>query len=215
MWSTKMYRLILPIAMVLAAAIVGCAPGGNLCIGGYTTEPPFDPNIRSVYIPVFKRNTFLTNPYRTLDVDITESVVRELTARKCPIRIVSDPSKADTELIGTIVDVTKLNYIYNIQALPRDVEIAIRVEVIWRDLRSGEVLTNPAWATPPVKPSPQEFDPSVAPSTPRAPAGVVKPLSVTGRGRLLPELGESNTSASNMASANIARQIVNLMEKAW
>jgi hypothetical protein len=32
---------------------------------------------------------------------------------------------------------------------------------------------------------------------------------------MLPELGESNVTASNTASANLARQIVNLMERNW
>lgn len=209
-----MARVILPIGVSILAAIVGCAPGGNLCILGYSSAPPFDPSIRTVYVPVFKRNVFLTTPNRSLDVDITEAVKDELNARKGAPRIVSDPSRADTELIGTIVNYTKTPFLYNVQALSRDVEINIRVEVIWRDLRTGELLTNPKQPIP-TPPSQQEFDPNVAPPTMQAFPRAAVPVVITGKGRILAELGESNLTANNAANASIARQIVNMMESTW
>jgi hypothetical protein len=38
---------------------------------------------------------------------------------------------------------------------------------------------------------------------------------VTANGRLIPELGESNASAQQIALKALARQIVNLMEEPW
>jgi hypothetical protein len=211
----RMKRVLLSLTVLASSLLLGCGPGRHLSIAGYTTEPPFDPNIRSVYIPTFKLNCFVTDPYKKLDVDITEAVVREITSRRSPIRIVSDPALADTELIGTITSVTKANYVYNVQALPRDSEVLIAVAVVWRDLRSGEVLTNPKSGKLLPNPNPNTFDPSVEPPPPRVAPGVRNPVTITGKGRLLPELGESNLTAANTASASIARQIVNLMERPW
>jgi hypothetical protein len=211
-----MPRILVLIAVCLVMTQFGCGPGRHLTIAGYTTEPPFDPEIRSVYIPTFKLGAFVTTPYRSLDVDITEAIVRELTSRKSPIRIVSDPARADTELVGTITRVAKNHYLYNVLGLPRDTEIEIRVDVVWRDLRSGKVLTNPAGPASSATAADQAaFDPSIAPALPPAPEGVRGTVTITGRGRMLPELGESNVTASNTASANLARQIVNLMERNW
>jgi hypothetical protein len=38
---------------------------------------------------------------------------------------------------------------------------------------------------------------------------------VTGYGRVIPELGESNTTGAQRAVNHIARQIVNMMEQPW
>ena len=54
------------------ASLVGCQGNGNVSLMGYTTEPPFDPSIRSVSIPIFKNPVFHTAPYRGIEVDITE-----------------------------------------------------------------------------------------------------------------------------------------------
>jgi len=213
-----MPRLLVIIFCFSFALLLGCAPGRYLTVGGYTTEPPFDPNIRSVYIPTFKLNTFITSPYRGIDVDVTEAVVREITSRKTPMRIVSDPSRADTELIGTITQITKTNYVYNVLGFSRDTEIAIQVAVVWRDLRSGEVLTNPGFARQPktgMQPGASPFDPSAQVVLPKLPDEVDGPVSIVGKGRMLPEIGESNLTAANMATASVARQIVNLMERPW
>ena len=55
-------RLFLSALLAGTAAAVGCRNGGNFTLLGYTTEPPFDPNIRSVYIPTFKLMPVVTSP---------------------------------------------------------------------------------------------------------------------------------------------------------
>ena len=132
--------------LLAAAAAAGCRNGGNFSLLGYTTEPPFDPNIRSVYVPTFKLMPVVTTPLRNLDVEMTDAVVKELTARKSPIKVVSDPARADTELIGTIVNVQKVVLSRTPQALPLETELYVHVEVVWRDLRTGEILSNPRMA---------------------------------------------------------------------
>ena len=205
-------RLATAILVIVVAAAVGCR--GPLTVLGYTTEPPFDPNIRSVYVPVFKLNPFITSPDRGIDQDVTEAVVRELSARKSPMRVVSDPARADTELIGTIRQISKNVVNRNPQNLSREVEITIVVEVLWRDLRTGDVLTNPKKPKAADAPAPK-FDPSVAPPPPDAPNAAPTPRQITSVGRALVEVGESRATANKMAIDRLARQIVNMMEKDW
>ena len=192
---------------------LGCRTDRNFALFGYTTAPPFDPNIRSVCIPTFKLNAFITNPNRGIDVDVTEAVVEELASRRSPMKIVSDPAGADTELIGTIVSVNKNVLVRNPQNLTREGDITIAVELVWRDLRTGEILTN---RRPPVKPpAAGAFDSSLEPAPPVKADPKPVPVRVSATGRVLVELGESTATGSQMATKRLAKQIVNMMEANW
>lgn len=201
-----------------AAAAAGCQNGGNFTLFGYTTEPPYDPNIRSVYIPTFKLMPIVATPLRNLDVELTDAVVKELTSRKTPIKVVSDPAKADTELIGTIVNVVKPVYTRTPQALPLESEVIIQAEVVWRDLRTGEILSNPKKpkrAAPP----PGPFDPSLQPPPPEspnpAPFANPVPVVISAAGRVITQSGESVATGEDAAVRKAAKFIVNMMEKPW
>ncbi len=192
---------------------LGCRSGGNIKLFGYTTEPQFDPNIRSIYIPTFKLTAFITSPYRGIDVDVTQAVVQELAARRSPMKIVSDPARADTELIGTIVTVSKNVLNRNPQNLTREAEIILSVDIVWRDLRTSEILTNRKAAERPAATG--AFDPSLEVGPPVKADPVPAPVRITATGRALPELGESNATAEQMAAKRLAKQIVNMMERNW
>jgi len=196
-----------------ALSALGCRTDRNFTLFGYTTEPQFDPNIRSIYIPTFKLAAFITNPHRGIDVDVTEAIVRELAARRTPMKIVSDPARADTELIGTIVSVRQNVLNRNPQNLTREAEISITVDVVWRDLRTSEILTNRKPSDNP--PASDAFDPSVEKGPAVKPDPKPVPVRVTAVGRVLPELGESTATADQMATKRLAKQIVNMMEANW
>jgi hypothetical protein len=199
------------ILTAIAFLSAGCS-GRGFTIGGYTVGPTFDPEIKSVYVPVFKMMAPATTPYRTLDQDITRAIVTELNTRP-GMKVVSDPDRADTELVGSILRVDKLIYNRNQQNMWRDGDIQITVQVVWKDLRTGRILTNRG--TPPPAIPVQPFDPSLpVPATPVVPA-VPQPITVTASGRVVPELGETTTSGAQMAVDKIARQIVNMMEAPW
>ncbi len=210
-------RLFLSALLAGTAAGLGCRNGGNFSLFGYTTEPPFDPNIRSVYIPTFKLAPVVTTPLRNIDVELTDAVVKELTARKTPIKVISDPARADTELIGTIMLVNKSVPTRNLLALPLESELTIHVDLVWRDLRTGELLSNgkrPKRATP----EPTAFDPSLQPPAPEDPNNLNKnptPVRVTATGRVLTQSGETLATAEDAAVRKAARFIVNMMEAPW
>ncbi|MDB5313737.1 MAG: hypothetical protein JWO38_7939 [Gemmataceae bacterium] len=217
-------RLHLAGAVVALATVVGCQ-GGPTTFLGYQLGPAalYDQNIKTVYVPVFYNRAFQTTPYRGMEVDVTRAVVREITS-KTTFKVVSDPEKADTELRGNIVSIGKNVLNRNQQNLPRESEVVITVDVLWRDLRDGRNLSAPRRAVnpnggPPLPtlqpPEPVPFDPDV-PLPP--PAAVVQndfPVRIVATGRLIPELGESTTTGEQKAINQLAIQIVSMMEKPW
>ena len=210
----NLHRRIRLVAIVaLLGALVGCRGDGNISILGYSTAPNFDPNIRSVYIPIFKMMAFDASPYRGLDSQITEAIGRELNSRHSPIRVVSDPSCADTELIGTVTQINKISQNRNQYNQNREYDLQITVDVVWRDLRSGKVLSNSRAAAADSKPVP--FDPNLPPPPLPLPPVIAVPITINAYGRVIPELGESNATGMKAATDNLARQLVNMMERPW
>ncbi|OWK34548.1 LPS assembly lipoprotein LptE [Fimbriiglobus ruber] len=208
-------RAAITVGVAAAAVFVaaGCKNDGHFSLFGYDTRPPFDSNIRSVYLPLFKVNAYHTNPYRNIDVDINEAIARELNQRHSPIKVVSDPAGADTELIGTVANIYKNQLNRNQFNLLREFDVMITVEIVWRDLRTGKVLTSSRGPVAPLPVSP--FDTTLPAAPPPPPPTGAIPLTIYGFGRVLPELGESNTTGEQAAINSLARQIVNQMEKPW
>jgi hypothetical protein len=192
-------------------ALAGCS-GSGFKVAGYTFGPTFDPEVKTVYVPVFKMLAPTTSPYRTLDQDVTRAVIKELNSRP-GIKVVGSPDRADTELVGSIIRVDKLIFNRNQQNQWRDGDIQITVQVVWKDLRTGKLLTNRGGPNAP--PEIQPFDPTLPVVPPNAPPGAPQPVTVTAGGHVVPELGESTTTGVQMAVDKIARQIVNMMEAPW
>ena len=186
--------------MLLAAAaflLPSCAWDGQFCILGYTTRPNYDPGIRTIRVPIFKNNTFI----RGLEFDLTQAVIREIEART-PFKVVSANCPADTELTGTITIMNKVVINRNQLNEVREAQTTVGVEIIWRDLRTGEVLSQPR----------PKADPDAPPPPPGAPP---KPLLVQSLGSYIPELGGTTTTSLQQNVNRLAVQIVSKMEAPW
>jgi hypothetical protein len=205
------YTVLFPAALMIGALLLpSCQGDGHFTILGYTTRPNYDPNIHSVYVPIFQNRTL----YRGWEFPLTRAVIREIQA-KTPFRIESDCSKADTELICTIATCTKNILNRNQLNEVREAEMVLGVEVVWRDRRTGEVLSQPRppGALPygaPVVP-PLDGTPPLPPPPPPKPA----PVLVQATGNFIPELGGSITTGQKDAVDRLAIEIVSLMEKPW
>ena len=182
------------------ACLSGCENGGHFTVFGYTSQPPFNTDIRTVYVPIAKNDTYL----RGVEFDLTREVVNALGTS--PYRVTSDRNRADTELLMKVVSNRKSTILLNQLGETRDVEIGINIEVEWRDLRpgyQGDILSNP-----------KRYDakelplPGYAKDTP--PKAI--PLLLTPYATYVPELGGSNLSAQTIALRNAAKQVVNMME---
>lgn len=201
-------------------ALAGCRSGCPTIFGYQVGAAAlYDENISTVYVPVFNNRAFQTTPYRGFEVDVTQAVIRQIGA-KTPYRVVSDPLKADTELLGNIVLITKEQMNRTQQNTIRDGNVVVTVDVLWRDLRDGTILSAPRKRYLPGTRLPGDaplvpFDPSVPPAPPVPEVPQVIPTRIIADGRYVQELGETNASASKRVQDKIAIQIVSMMEKPW
>lgn len=204
------------------AALCGCRGGFSLLGYHVGADALYDPNIRTVYVPLFNNRAFQTTPYRGFEVDVTQAVIREI-GKTTSFRVSSDYNTADTELLGNIVSIQHNLLNRNQLNLTREAELVVTVDVVWRDLRDGTILSNPrkrpipgrTVPSPAIDGPPVPFDPTVElpPVLPEIEAPV--PVRIVATGRMLPELGETNASASTRVHNQIAVQIVSMMEKRW
>ena len=216
-------RRFLTLAAVAPLAAAGCR-GGGFKIFGYQAgaDALYDPNIRTVYVPLFNNRAFQTTPYRGFEVDVTQAVVREI-GKTTSFRVTSDCDKADTELLGNIVSIFKNILNRNQQNQVREAEVVVWVEVVWRDLRDGTILSNPrprplpgrVLPNPQIDAPPPPFDPNVPLPPDLRELELPQPVRIVATGRLIPELGETNASASQRVHNQIAVQIVSMMERKW
>ena len=203
------------LALLSGAAVAGvlpsCETGGHFTVLGYTTAPNYDCGIRTVRVPIFENRTFRQG----VEFDLTRSVVRTIESRT-PYKVVSH-GNADTELTGKITafqkNIVNINQVNEI----REGEVVLTVELVWRDLRSNEVLSNPQ---KPVGVLPATELPRFGPEDPGTlppPLAIDRPIPVviSYSGRYLPEVGESNASGQTAACNQLAKQIATMMEKNW
>jgi len=198
--------------LALPAFAIGCRSESDFKLFGYSTKPPFDTGIRTVNVPVFKNIMLETTPYRDMEVDLTSAVVKEINSRT-PWKVTSDCDAADTQLLGTITRVEKVILNRTQQNFARELEFIYTVTLVWRDLRTGKVLSNRRGPGEIIPATP--FDPSLPPPEVDAVREKAIPVVVVATARAIPELGESNVTAMKLGFDQMARQIVNMMETPW
>src|SRR5215211_1942195 len=129
------------LAILLAGlALLGCESGGHFTLLGYTTKPNYDPCIKTVYVPIFHSQIMQDETRRQVPFTLTRAVIREIEA-KTPYKVVSNREGADTELTGNVIALTKNLLIRNQLNEIREAETVLTVGIVWKDLRSGEVLS--------------------------------------------------------------------------
>jgi hypothetical protein len=176
-------------APVLLAALLGAIPAcswdGHFSVLGYSTKPNYDTRYCTVRVPVCKTRTRWTvTPAPGMEMDLTRAIVREIQT-KTPYKVTQ--GDADTELLCTIttfqknlLSVTQFNTV-------REAETVLTVELVWRDLRTGEILSKAARRMgAPGEPDPRQ--PLLATADSLLPPGT-KPPAVTGAAPTLPLSG--------------------------
>ncbi len=141
---------------------------GKPVLFGYGTAPNFDKRFKTVRVKIFKNPTFwAVVPVPGLEMELTMALVREIE-QKSPYKVVS--GDADTEISGSIKSFQKINLNYNQLNEVRECETTLTVDVVWKDLRTGEKLTSPSQRA--VEPPPpagllsNQVDPLNAPAGP-------------------------------------------------
>ena len=128
-----------------ALALPSCQSDWSNSFFGYQAGQAtlYDTCIHTVRVPIFQNRTLL----RGIEFDLTREVVREINL-KTPYRVVGPNEDADTELTGIIVAFTKGTLNVNQLNEVREQQTNMIVEVTWRNLRTGEVLSDPTRRTP-------------------------------------------------------------------
>ncbi|SFJ66898.1 LPS assembly lipoprotein LptE [Planctomicrobium piriforme] len=177
---------------LLAALTAGL---GTLLSGcGYVVGSPYGPEVRTIHVPTFTNDAYkaaYTNDgyRRGFELQLTEAIQKQIQLRT-PYRLVDEPG-ADTRLSGRLVSVSKRVANQNQYDDPRELEFSMGVEIVWEDLRNGQVL---AQQTVPLN------------------AQVAQSIVNTS---FAPEPGQSLATATQDAVDQMARQIVSLMETPW
>lgn len=117
--------------ILLGLALAVSAPGCK--ITGYSIRPPYDTNIKTVYVPVFKSVTFR----RDINLMLTELVQKEIE-RRTPYKVVGTPEDADTTLEGTVNFSDKNVMLENPYYLPRQLTTTMVVQATWTDNKAEE-----------------------------------------------------------------------------
>ena len=116
--------LLLSYVSTTLSGLTGC---------GYMVGGGFDPQVRSVEVPIFETKSFR----RGIEVQLTEAVHKQIQLRT-PFRLVK--CDADTRLSGRVIDLRKSVLGETRQDDPRELQVNLVVEVLWEDLRGGRIL---------------------------------------------------------------------------
>jgi len=232
-------------ALLLAGLVIGvpaCSSDGHFTVGGYSTKPNYSDNLRTIRVPMVKnRSGYTVTPVVGLEQDLHRALINEIETNT-PYRVT--PGDADTELTVVIRDVRKQLLNFTPFNTTRESELIVVVDVLWRDLRTGEILSRvarrPGERSPRLEdrqplladgllpgprvigdlPERQGLGPqAVAPDEEAPPdplANVsVTPVQIRAAAQFRQELGESTTTGLQKAIKQIARQITNAMESGW
>ncbi|MGB0066728.1 MAG: LPS assembly lipoprotein LptE [Isosphaeraceae bacterium] len=93
---------------------------------GYTIRAPFDKSVKTVFVPVFRTQSYR----RDLNLNLCEMVQKEIMQRS-PYKVVGRPEGADTILEGTINYADKNIVVENPFNLPRELNATVNVTVKW------------------------------------------------------------------------------------
>jgi len=169
----------------LGSLLPACDTSGNFTILGYSTATRFDTKYKTIRVPIFSNRTY----FRGLEFDLTDAVVQAIE-KTTPWKVVS--GDADMELQGTILSFGKNIILVNPANEQREIEALMLVDVSWRDLRTGEILSKP-----PRRPGGPVLD-----NVPTLAEGPLPPTPPSGM--IVPPLGPPSAPASSMgAPANM------------
>lgn len=130
---------ILPFSFFLLPLSCGYNQSGsskNTLEGGYHWNSLYREDVQTVAVPIFTNKDF----HRGVEFRLTEAIIKQLEAH-APYKVVPR-ERADTILEGEIVSVTLGTISRDFQTnLPRETQLLLTVNFLWKDLRTGRILT--------------------------------------------------------------------------
>ena len=170
---------VLSIIAVFAFAGQGCARYQ------FGTQGLYNPNVRTIYIPVVRNDTWR----HEIGLQLTEALQKAIELRT-NYKVVANPS-ADSTLTCRLTTQTKRTVTEAVTDEPRAIETLLTMQVTWTDRRGNLLMEN-------------RF----------VPQGELAFHFVQGND-FVPEGGQSMATAQLRAVEGLANQIVNQMEVRW
>ncbi len=174
-------RIFIAAILTFTVAATTCFLAG--C--GYRIGGAYDPQIRSVHVPIFTSELFR----RDIHIELTEAVQKEIRTRT-PFQLTTE-DRADTRLLGNLVDVRKDVLGETRYDDPRQLQLSLGIEILWEDLRDGKLLVR---NTVPID---------------------AQTHQLLVQSNFAPEVGQSYATAKHEAITRLARRIVDMMESPW
>ena len=132
-------KLIMCSARLWASLLLGTITGGCTEVDptvGYTSRSLYRTDVKTVFVEMFESQSFR----REIEFELTRAVCEQLELHS-PYKVVSDRSRADTVLYGSIERVAQ-HALAQQRELDRPVagEVTLVVVLNWKDLRTGQML---------------------------------------------------------------------------
>ncbi len=137
--TTRRWAIPLLTAAALVAIITtGCSQDPAQ---GYSLQSQYSPDIRTVAVDIFTRGKDIYR--RDIEMRLTEAVIKRIE-QDTPFKV-TDKARADTHLSGTLNLISQRVLSFDPDtSLPRELEMTFRIEILWKDLRSGDILLDQA-----------------------------------------------------------------------
>jgi hypothetical protein len=145
----------------------------------------FRPDIRTIHVPIFESDSLRPQ----LGESLTEAVIKEIE-RRTPYKVLTGPN-ADSLLTGRILQERKAVAVSHPFGDARAVETEMAVQIRWVDRRGAVLMERNAIPLPPML------------------------ADVTQDSVFIPEAGQSLVTAQQAVIQQLAREIVNQMERTW
>ena len=100
------------VRLLIAGGMLALLTSGGCVL--YSVQPPYNTNIRTVYVPTFRSVTFR----RDVQFQLTEEIIKQIESRT-PYKVVGKPEGADTTLEGVVNFADKNIILENPFNLPR------------------------------------------------------------------------------------------------
>jgi hypothetical protein len=165
--------------LFLCVCILSLGLSGCDGIAGYSNEPLFPEDIRSVCLEMFDNQTFR----RGVEYELSDALAKRIEV-DTPYKIVSDSDRADSVISGQIVSIGEMAL-----SVDREVgtvlekEVELRAVVNWKNLKTGRLMMDQ--------------------------------LKVSASASYSRYQQQDFKYASSLAANNLARKIVELMERKW
>jgi hypothetical protein len=123
-----LFSVYLSVSVAVWLGMPGCT--------GYSSESLYREGVSSVYVEMFENRSFR----RGIEYELTDALAKRIEA-ETPYKVVSDRSRADTEISGQIVSASE-SILSGERETGRALEKEVQLEAVvnWKDLKTGKLL---------------------------------------------------------------------------